>query len=61
MLGEHRHLAQLLATTTHPDSGNQCMIMEFAPEGSLDKVLNRFVEDEVDISASVLINVAIQG
>ena len=60
MLGQHRHLAQLLATTTHPDSGNQCMIMEFAPEGSLDKVLNRFVEDEVDISASVLINVAIQ-
>ena len=36
-LGRHPHLAALLGVTTHPD-GATCMLVEYAPCGSLDKV-----------------------
>jgi serine/threonine protein kinase len=59
-LGKHRHLAQLLATTTRADSGNQCLLMEFAPQGSLDHVLNKAAEEDVDVSMSVRIAIGVQ-
>ena len=59
-LGKHRHLAQLLATTTSLVSGNQCMVMEFAPLGSLDHVLQRAAGDDVDVSKQVLITMGVQ-
>ena len=59
-LGKHRHLAQLLATTTHGTSGNQCMLMEFAPRGSLDLVLNQAAEADIDVSMPVRITIGVQ-
>ena len=59
-LGKHRHLAQLLATTTHAASGNQCLLMEFAPQGSLDQVLNKAADADVDVSRSVRIAIGVQ-
>ena len=59
-LGKHRHLAQLLATTTHAATGNYCMLMEFAPLGSLDHVLNKAAEEEVDVSNPVRIIAGVQ-
>ena len=59
-LGKHRHLAQLLATSTNPASGDVCMLMEFAPQGNLTHVLNKAEEDQVDVSNQVLITTALQ-
>ena len=59
-LGKHRHIAQLLATTTHAASGNQCLLMEFAPQGSLDHVLNKAAEGDVDVSMPVRIAIGVQ-
>ena len=59
-LGRHRHLAQLLATTTHSASGNQCLLMEFAPQGSLDHVLNKAAEEDMDVSMPVRIAIGVQ-
>ena len=36
-LGRHPYLAALLGVTIHPD-GEACMLVEYAPCGSLDKV-----------------------
>jgi len=60
-LGKHRHLAVLLATCTHPDSYDKCMVMEFANLGSLDHVLNNAAERGTDVSNLVLIAVAMQA
>ena len=59
-LGRHRHLAQLLATTTTTVSRNSCMVMEFAEQGSLDHVMNKAVEDHIEVSNLVLITAAVQ-
>ena len=60
VLGKHRHLAELLATTTHPQSGDQCMVMEFAEQGSLDNVLLSAVEHDIVVSDQVLLTIAVQ-
>lgn len=59
-LGKHKHLALLLATCTHPKSGDKCMVMEFAEYGSLDHVLSKSDEDGIDVSNLVSITVGIQ-
>jgi serine/threonine protein kinase len=41
-LGKHPHLAKLLGVTTHPD-GEACMLVEYAPCGSLDKVSSTLI------------------
>ena len=55
VLGKHRHLAVLLATCTQPQSGDKCMVMEFAQPGSLDHVLMKVDEDGQDVSNLVSI------
>jgi tRNA A-37 threonylcarbamoyl transferase component Bud32 len=59
-LWKHKHLAQLLATCTQSQSEDKCMVMEFAPLGSLDHVLSKADEDGVDISNLVKITVGMQ-
>jgi tRNA A-37 threonylcarbamoyl transferase component Bud32 len=59
-LGKHKHLAQLLATCTQAQSEEKCMVMEFAPLGSLDHVLSKVDEDGVDISNLVKITLGMQ-
>jgi tRNA A-37 threonylcarbamoyl transferase component Bud32 len=59
-LGKHKHLAQLLATCTQAQSEEKCMVMEFAPLGSLDHVLSKADEDGVDISNLVKITLGMQ-
>ena len=59
VLGKHRHLAELLATTTHP-SGDKCMVMEFAEQGSLDNVLTSAVENDIVPGNQVLLTIAVQ-
>jgi tRNA A-37 threonylcarbamoyl transferase component Bud32 len=59
-LGKHKHLAELLATCTHAESEEKCMVMEFAPLGSLDHVLSKADEDVVDISNLVKITIGMQ-
>ena len=48
-LGKHRHLTELLATCAQPQSGDKCMVMEFAQHGSLDHVLMKIDEDGRDV------------
>ena len=36
-VGRHHNLAQLLATSTYSPSGDKCMVMEYAEQGSLDQ------------------------
>jgi len=59
-VGKHRYLAELLATCTQAGTGNKCMVMEFAPQGSLDHVLNKAVEDDTDVSNLVLMQICMQ-
>jgi len=59
-LGKHKHLAELLATCTQAQSEDKCMVMEFAPLGSLDHVLSKADEDGIDISNLVKIMVGMQ-
>ena len=59
-LGKHKYLAELLATCTQAQSEEKCMVMEFAPIGSLDHVLSKADEDGVDISNLVKITVGMQ-
>jgi len=59
-LGLHKHLVVLLATCTHPQSQDKCMVMEFAPLGSLDHVLSKADEDGRDIGNLVKIVVGMQ-
>ena len=59
-LGKHRHLAQLLATCTHPDSGDKCMVLEFAELGSLDHVLKKASEDDAEVSNAVSTAICLQ-
>jgi serine/threonine protein kinase len=58
--GKHRYLPELLATCTEEESGDKCMIMEFAPLGSLDQVLSKAGEDGVDVTSLVSITIAAQ-
>ena len=51
-LGRHPHLAALLGVTADPD-GSTCMLVEFAPCGSLDKVLGEAAERGETPSAAV--------
>jgi hypothetical protein len=59
-LGKHKHLAELLATCTQAQSEDKCMVMEFAPLGSLDHVLSKADEDGVDIGNLVKMTVGMQ-
>jgi hypothetical protein len=59
-LGKHKHLAELLATCTQAQSDDKCMVMEFAPLGSLDHVLSKADEDGVEIGNLVKITVGMQ-
>jgi tRNA A-37 threonylcarbamoyl transferase component Bud32 len=59
-LGKHKHLAQLLATCTQAQSEEKCMVMEFAPLGSLDHVLSKADEEGVDTSNLVKITIGMQ-
>jgi len=59
-LGKHKHLAELLATCTQAQSQDKCMVMEFAPLGSLDHVLIKADEDGVDIGNLVKMTVCMQ-
>ena len=59
-VGKHRYLAELLATSTQAGTGNKCMVMEFAPQGSLDHVLNKAADDDTDVSKLVLMQVCMQ-
>ena len=43
-LGKHPYLAALLGVTIHPD-GDACMLVEYAPCGSLDKVTSIPIPD----------------
>jgi hypothetical protein len=59
-LGKHKHVAELLATCTQAQSEDKCMVMEFAPLGSLDHVLSKAHQDGVDIGNLVKITVGMQ-
>jgi tRNA A-37 threonylcarbamoyl transferase component Bud32 len=59
-LGKHKHLAELLATCTQAQSEDKCMVMEFAPLGSLDHVLSKADEDGAEIGNHVKITVGMQ-
>ena len=59
-LGKHKHLAELLATCTQAQSEDKCMVMEFAPLGSLGHVLSKPHEDGVDIGNLVKIALVMQ-
>jgi len=59
-LGKHKHLAELLATCTQAQSEDKCMVMEFAPLGSLDHVLSKADEDGAEIGNLVKITVGMQ-
>jgi serine/threonine protein kinase len=59
-LGKHKYLAELLATCTQAQSEDKCMVMEFAPLGSLDQVLSKADEEGIDISNLVKIAVGMQ-
>ena len=60
LLGKHRNLAELLGTSTHPQSGDKCMVMEFAQQGSLDHVLSASAEQDVHVSNLVRLTIAVQ-
>ena len=60
VLGKHRHLAELLGTCTHSPSGDQCMVMEFAQQGSLDQLLTTAAEQNTPVSNLSLLAVAVQ-
>ena len=51
-LGRHPHLAALLGVTTHPD-GATCMLVEYAPRGSLDTLLSHLAEKNAPPSEAV--------
>jgi serine/threonine protein kinase len=59
-LGRHKHLSELLVTCTQTQSEDRCIVMEFAPLGSLDQVLSKADEDGIDISNLVKIIVCMQ-
>jgi hypothetical protein len=59
-LGKHKHLAELLATCTQAQSEDKCMVMEFAPLGSLDQVLSKADEEGIDIGNLVKMTVGMQ-
>ena len=53
MLHGHRGVLtgkKVLGTSTHPQSGDKCMVMEFAQQGSLDHVLSASAEQDVHVS-----------
>ena len=59
-LGRHPHLAQLLAFSKRP-CGTELWIMEFAPNGSLDHVLQELeLKGQAFPTNQVLITVASQ-
>jgi len=51
-LGRHPHLAALLGVTTHPD-GATCMLVEYAPRGSLGTLLSHLAEKNAPPSEAV--------
>ncbi len=60
-LGRHPHLVKLLAVSTMPPAGNQCMVLELAQRGSLDSVLQELDQDGGEQpSNSVLLTAACQ-
>ena len=59
-VGRHHNLAQLLATSTYSPSGDKCMVMEYAEQGSLDHVLTSIAEQDVYVSNLVLLTVGVQ-
>eukprot|EP00960_Hanusia_phi_P057492 763583-Hanusia_phi.AAC.3 len=59
-LGIHPNLLRLLAVTTEPDSGDHCLVTEFAPKGSLDGILSILADGELTISLLVQLQVARQ-
>ena len=59
-VGKSRYLAELLVTCTQTGTGNKCMVMECAPQFSLDHVLNKAVEDDTDVSNLVLMQICMQ-
>jgi len=58
-LGKHPHLATLLGTAKHPD-GSACMLVEYAPLGSLDGVLVGPAGGGCETSEEVRLTVATQ-
>jgi hypothetical protein len=60
LLGKHRNLAELLGTSTHPQSGDKCMVMEFAQQGSLDHVLTASAAQDMHVSHLVRLTIAVQ-
>lgn len=58
-LGKHPYLTQLLAITTN-DAGQECMLTEYAEQGSLDAFLQRQAEAGVAVPSDVLLTAAMQ-
>jgi serine/threonine protein kinase len=58
-LGKHRHLTRLVGLSRNPE-GKQVLITEFAPCGSLSKVLSALEERGRRASDAVLVRIAMQ-
>ncbi len=58
-LGKHEHLISLLAVTTDPQKIN-CLVSEYAPKGSVDKIVRNYAERGVAITHEVLMTVCKQ-
>ena len=60
-LGCHPHICRLLALTKQPPTNLECMVMEFAQQGSLDVVLQDMDADGAESpSSAVLLTAATQ-
>ncbi len=59
-LGPHPHLVKLLAVSPKPPYGDMCLVLEFAPQGSLDHVLHDLACRREEASNIVLLTAARQ-
>eukprot|EP00960_Hanusia_phi_P034152 750876-Hanusia_phi.AAC.2 len=59
-LGRHDNLLDLRGITVEPASGDYCLVTEYAPQGSLDQVLNRLYEEDSTFSPLVLLEAAME-
>ncbi|EKX35660.1 hypothetical protein GUITHDRAFT_53133, partial [Guillardia theta CCMP2712] len=59
-LGRHRSLLGLLAVTVEPSSGDYCLVTDYACQGSLERTLRSFAEEEETMGELVQLEVARQ-
>mmetsp|Transcript_49784 Transcript_49784/g.119356 ORF Transcript_49784/g.119356 Transcript_49784/m.119356 type:complete len:459 (+) Transcript_49784:160-1536(+) len=59
-LGRHPNLTQLVGMSRVPGTGSECMLLELAPLGSLDRLLADFDEAGAPVGWSVLLTAGMQ-